>query len=234
MVLRRKFITFTAFDTKKNNVFDKATDEAIETATRDTDFLTLMKNHSYLDIHEAFTQINWFLVDVNVLITGQPPIDSRTQTPVQTITLSYLHYMISNNILTSNGEIIPRLFCKLVLNYEVLTWSTIGKSIVNYYKSNNITHNMLSNTPNDFIKPMVQLVFGIADYTTKIDTSHIHTLDNYNAMLNFNVCCCIRWTKHPEYCWYIDPKTLIIKPNIDVGIDDFYYCDSIDQFIVID
>ena len=240
MVRRRHqdFITLDAFDAKRADdalkAAKKAEDEANEIASRDLEFVKFMSIHSYSDIHKAFEYINWFFVDIRVMATGQHPIDSRTQTSVECVKIDYLYFLISHDFLTSNGEIIPRSFCKPVLDGKVLQWSSIGKSIVDYYKSKDITHNMLSNTPDDFVKPMLQLVFGIADNTTVIDASHIHTMINYNTMLNFNDSCCVQWIKYPEYYWYVNPRKMIIKPNIPIGIDDFYYCDSVDQFIVID
>ena len=126
-------------------------------------------------------------VKVRVLTTGNPPIDSITGNQVDFIDLHNLYKMIRAGTLTSNGEIIPRLFCKLVLKNEVLQWSTIFRSVINHYISNGISYDMLSDIPDDFNMPTIYLIFGIIDETTlcDVDMSYIYTPINYNILFHF-------------------------------------------------
>ena len=210
----------------------------MEIVDQDTLFCRFMDEHSYSDAFKARESMlsPSLYVLVRVLTTGLHPIDCVTGIPVtQSIELWDLYYMIKDGILTPNGKKMQSSsFCRLVLNSQVLQWSSICRSIIDYYRSNNITFDMISGKTN-FNKLTIYLTVCTIDETTYLDTSNMNTLINGNAKLNFNDICCVRWTKNSKYCWYGNPKKIIINSNIIVDHSDGYYsCDSIDQFTLID
>ena len=211
------------------------TDEEKLIAIEDEKFLAFM--YKSVVVSHKIKDLYTMIVMIRVMTTQLPPINCTTGKPLECVDLNDLDIMIRNGILTPDGIKLQRpSFCKPVLNDRVVEWDSIYISVINDYKSRGITDFEMMSDAQTITMPIIDLVYGIADDTTILDTR-----TNYNptaltrtAMYNFHNLYIVTWAKNSKYRWIIDSKVMMVDPNIAFNhTSQSYQCDSIDQFTII-
>lgn len=219
--------------------------EVSVTASQDRAFCNFMDIHSISQniIIATLNNMIPLFFKVKMLYTDQSPFAYNSKKPIEYTTANDLYDLINKYMLTPNyNKSMSNSYWILIFNGQVLQWSTIISSLVLYYRSNNITINMLPTEYNYYHScpvyehyqsnpidiPTIYLICSTINDSTVFDTSTLDSVINKDALLSFNNIRCVEWTKNCKFHWYIT-TSYVIDSNIQVDSSLRYHLDKISQ-----